>query len=79
MRRGFDRLSAQVQTLLQQQPFSGRVLVFRGRRGDIVKLLWGTAMVYACSRSDLSAGASYGRRLRANCATRSRTPDSHID
>ena len=40
MRRGFDRLSAQVQTVLEQQPFSGHVFLFRGRRGDIVKLLW---------------------------------------
>ena len=40
MRRGFDGLSAQVQTVLQQQPFSGHVFVFRGRRGDIVKCLW---------------------------------------
>jgi len=40
MRRGFDGLSAQVQTVLDQQPFSGHVFVFRGRRGDIVKLLW---------------------------------------
>ena len=40
MRRGFDGLSAQVQIVLEQQPFSGHVFVFRGRRGDIVKLLW---------------------------------------
>jgi transposase len=40
MRGGFDGLSAQVQTVLQQQPFSGHVFLFRGRRGDIVKLLW---------------------------------------
>ena len=40
LRRGFDGLSAQVQNVLQQQPFSGHVFVFRGRRGDIVKLLW---------------------------------------
>ena len=31
MRRGFDGLSAQVQTVLQQQPFSGHVFVFRGQ------------------------------------------------
>jgi transposase len=36
MRRGFQGLSAQVQTVLQQQPFSGHVFVFRGRRGDTV-------------------------------------------
>jgi transposase len=40
LRRGFDRLSAQVQNVLHEQPFSGHVFVFRGRRGDIVKLLW---------------------------------------
>ena len=40
MRRGFDGLSAKVQTVLNEQPFSGHVFVFRGRRGDIVKVLW---------------------------------------
>ena len=30
----------QVQTVLEQQPLSGHVFVFRGRRGDVVKLLW---------------------------------------
>ena len=40
LRRGFDGLSAQVQTVLEQQPFSSHVFVFRGRRGDMVKLLW---------------------------------------
>ena len=40
MRRGFHELSAQVQTVLEQQPLSGHVFVFRGGRGDIVKALW---------------------------------------
>src|SRR6185312_11459678 len=40
MRRGMDSLAAQVQTTLQQSPFSGHVFVFRGRRGDLIKLLW---------------------------------------
>jgi transposase len=40
MRRGFPGLSAQVQTVLEQQPYSGHVFVFRGRRGDVVKALW---------------------------------------
>jgi len=40
MRRGFQGLSAQIQTVLERQPFSGHVFVFRGRRGDMVKLLW---------------------------------------
>jgi transposase len=40
MRRGFDGLAALVQTQLAAQPFSGHVFVFRGRRGDLLKLLW---------------------------------------
>lgn len=40
MRRGFDGLAALVQTSLTQDPFTGHVFVFRGKRGDIIKLLW---------------------------------------
>ena len=40
MRRGFHGLSAQVQTVLEQEPYSGHVFVFRGRRGDLIKVLW---------------------------------------
>ena len=29
-----------MQTILELQPFSGHVFIFRGRRGDIVKCLW---------------------------------------
>ena len=40
MRRGFVGLSGMVQTALEQNPFSGQVFVFRGKRGDLIKLLW---------------------------------------
>jgi transposase len=40
MRRGFTGLSAVAQTVLEQNPFSGHVFVFRGKRGDLIKLLW---------------------------------------
>jgi len=40
MRKGMDGLSALVQTGLGERPFSGDVFVFRGKRGDLVKLLW---------------------------------------
>ena len=40
MRKGFDSLAAQAQTVLGQDPFSGHVFCFRGRRGDLIKLLW---------------------------------------
>lgn len=40
MRKGFDGLSTMVQHVLEKDPFCGHVFVFRGRRGDRVKLLW---------------------------------------
>lgn len=40
MRKGFDGLAALIQEALAEDPFSGHVFVFRGRRGDLVKLLW---------------------------------------
>jgi transposase len=39
MRRGLTGLSALVQTKLERRPFSGHVFVFRGRRGDLIKVL----------------------------------------
>lgn len=33
-------LSVLVQEVLKQSPHSGAVFAFRGRRGDLVKLLW---------------------------------------
>ena len=43
MRRGFDGLARQVQEVLGQDPFSGHLFVFRGRRGDLLKcLVWDT-------------------------------------
>ena len=39
MRKGFDGLAAQVQTVLQADPFSGALFVFRGKRGDRLKIL----------------------------------------
>jgi transposase len=40
MRRGFDGLAAIVQERLADDPFGGHLFVFRGKRGDLVKLLW---------------------------------------
>ena len=40
MRKGINGLAAIVQLALGERPFSGDVFVFRGRRGDQVKLLW---------------------------------------
>jgi transposase len=40
MRRGFNGLALQVQETLKQDPHCGHLFVFRGRRGDLVKVLW---------------------------------------
>ena len=40
MRRGMNGLSLQVQEALQRNPHAGDLYVFRGRRGDLVKILW---------------------------------------
>ncbi len=40
MRRGMNGLALQVQETLQRDPHAGDLYVFRGRRGDLVKILW---------------------------------------
>ena len=40
MRKGFDGLSLIAQDVLKQDPFSGAIFAFRGRRGDLMKLLY---------------------------------------
>ncbi len=40
IRRGFIGLAGMVQTALEENLFSGRVFVFRGRRGNLIKVLW---------------------------------------
>jgi len=40
LRCGFTGLSALVQSKLGESPLSGQVFIFRGRRGDLVKLIW---------------------------------------
>jgi transposase len=43
MRKGFNSLVHLVQSVLQEDPLSGHLFVFRNRRGDRIKLLlWNT-------------------------------------
>ena len=39
MRKGMNGLSAQVATVINMDPFAGHLFVFRGKRGDYVKVL----------------------------------------
>jgi transposase len=40
MRKGFNGLSALAETVLVADPFCGHLFVFRGRRGDLIKVIW---------------------------------------
>ena len=40
MRKGFDGLALLVQETLRRDPHCGHLFVFRGRRGDLIKVLW---------------------------------------
>ncbi len=40
MRRGMNGLTLQVQEALGRDPHAGDLYVFRGRRGDLIKVLW---------------------------------------
>lgn len=42
MRCGFQGLAAKVQIALEENPMDGNVFIFRGRRGDLIKILWAT-------------------------------------
>jgi transposase len=51
MRKGFDGLAAQVTKVLQADPYSGHVFVFRGKRGDYVKVLyWDGSGLCLCAK-----------------------------
>ena len=40
MRKGFGGLASLVQEVLKADPHGGHVFVFRGKRGDLIKLIW---------------------------------------
>jgi transposase len=40
MRKGMDGLAMLAQHVLNEDPFSGALFAFRGKRGGLVKLLW---------------------------------------
>ena len=56
MRKGFDGLALHVQEILRLEPHGGHIFAFRGRRGDLIKVLWhdgqGHPRAYAASGHD---------------------------
>ena len=70
-RKGADSLAALARETLAQDPFSGAVLVFRGRRADRVKILvWG--------RQRPGTGLEAARTGRLQMATDQRRGDATV-
>jgi len=56
MRRGMNTLALQVQEGLGRDPHAGEIFAFRGRRGDLVKLLWHDGVGMSLYTKRLEAG-----------------------
>ena len=57
MRKGFDGLSALVEHVIREDPFSGHLFVFRNQRRDRLKLLWW----------DRDGWALFDKKLESHC------------
>jgi hypothetical protein len=77
MRKGFATLAAQAEQTTRQNPFNGHMFVFRGRQGDLIKIICavshcraigpsdnGASRAPVCSRSVWRTAASSGHRRR---------------
>lgn len=55
MRKGFPSLALQVQEILHRDPLSGHLFCFRGRRGNLLKVIWhdGQGCVHALTLESL--------------------------
>ena len=62
MRRGMNGLALQVQETLRRDPHGGDLYVFRGKRGNLVKILWhdGLGMSLYAKRLERGRFISYG-------------------
>ncbi len=56
MRRGMNTLALQVQQGLGRDPYAGEIFCFRGRRGDLVKILWHDGVGMSLYLKRLEAG-----------------------
>jgi transposase len=58
MRKGMDGLAMLAQKVLEEDPFSGALFAFRGKRGGLIKILWfdGQGMCLFSKRLGRAAG-----------------------
>ena len=64
MRRGMNGLALQVQQALERDPHIGDLYVFRGRRGDLLKIYGMTGLACRSMPNVWSAVGSCGHRPR---------------
>jgi transposase len=69
MRKGFDGLSLLAQEALKQDPFSGSLFVFRGKRGDLVKVLYWDCQGFCLFAKRLEKGRFIWPVTRAGAVT----------
>ena len=59
MQRGMNTLALQVQEDLGRDPHVGDLYIFRGRRGDLVKILWTDGVGTSLYANDIETTARY--------------------
>src|SRR5690349_25154755 len=64
MRRGMNGLALQVQEALQRDPHAGDLYVFRGKRGNLLKVLWHDGLGMCCTPSVWNVAGTSGRHRR---------------
>ena len=73
MRRGMQGLALQVQESLKRDPHAGDLYIFRGRRGDLAKILWHDGIGLSLYAKRLDRGKFiWPRRRAARCRSRRR-------
>ena len=77
MRKGFATLSLQVQQILHRDPLSGHLFCFRGRRGDLLKVIWHDGQGACLFTKRLERGRFLGL-VRPTASWRSRPHNSVI-
>ena len=62
MRKGFASLALLAQEVLKRDPLGGHVFCFRGRQGDLLKIIWHDGQAANLYVRRLERGASCGLR-----------------
>jgi hypothetical protein len=79
MRKGFASLSLHVQEILRRDPLSGQLFCFRGRRGDLLKVIWHDGRLLEqmeLQLEDLETAATEDELVAETAAVRTQTVQS---